>query len=578
MSTPHDTVLTEHTGDASLPSARYLALFQEGSSRVVPLPEGGELVVGRGDECGLRLDDVKISRKHLCFELGAERVVASDLESQNGTFLNGERMQGSRVLVSGDVIELGRVALVFHAAKSRAEGAAIGFHELRVELEQEIARATRSGKPISVISLVAPSEHVALLADELVGLERIAAAGADHIALVLPEVSPEDAEKRVDALLSLLKREGVSARAGVAAYPADGCEGAALFVASESAAANAQPGARSDAKSAFRTLELGSKSVVVADAAMQRLYGLIERLAASDLPVLIHGETGCGKELAAQALHHLSKRAGKRLVAINCAALHTSLVESELFGHEKGAFTGATSAKAGYLEAASGGTVFFDEIGELPLGMQAKLLRALDTRRVTRLGEVEERPIDVRVVAATNRNLEQEVAAGRFRQDLYFRLSGATLWVPPLRDRPRELSILAKRFLDSARERLGKPSMRISDESMQLLSVQSWPGNVRELANVMEFAAAAFDDPVLERWQLESRVSGSSSEPPEPVMKPAPGFRSLEEEIRELEQKRIQSALDSSGGNQKRAAQLIGMPLRTFVSKLTQYGLRPARR
>jgi two-component system response regulator AtoC len=576
---PTDTLATEHTGDApKLAIQRYFVLFQEGSSRVVVLPDGGELVVGRGDECGLRLDDAKVSRKHLRLALGGARVVVTELDSQNGTFLNGERITGSRSLVSGDVIELGRVALVFHANKREAEAAVIDLVELQSELLHEIDRASRSEKPLAVVMLEGPPETATLVADELVGLERVAVSGADRLALLLPEVKPEEADSRVNGLLSILREKGVTLRAGIAHYPADGCEAGALLAAARSAMEHAEAGAQSDAKDAFRVLEIGQKSVVVADAAMQRLYALIERLAASDLPVLVHGETGCGKELAAQALHQLSKRSEKRLVAINCAALHESLAESELFGHEKGAFTGATSAKAGYLEAAHGGTVFFDEIGELPLSLQAKLLRALDTGKVTRLGETEERAIDVRIVAATNRDLEREVADGRFRRDLYFRLSGGTLWVAPLRDRPRELSILAKRFLDSARERLGKPAMRISDESMQLLAAQSWPGNVRELANVMEFVAAAFDDSVLERWQLETRLSGAPRQPEaEPLLGEASGFRRLDDEIRELEQKRIRSALDACAGNQKRAAQLIGMPLRTFVTKLTQYGLRGPR-
>lgn len=578
-SVPTDTLATEHAGDPQrLGGARYFVLFQEGSSRVVMLPDGGDLVVGRGDECGMRLDDAKVSRKHLSFALGGARIVATDLESQNGTYLNGERMTGSRSLVSGDVIELGRVALVYHANKAQPDAAVIDLVALQTELLHEIARAERSEKPLAVVVLEVTEEAAKLVAEELVGLERVAISGADRLALLLPEVKPDEADSRVKGLLDGLRERGFSARAGIARYPTDGCEAGALLAAARSAMTHAEPGAQSDAKEAFQLLELGEKSVVVADAAMQRLYALIERLAASDLPVLVHGETGSGKELAAQALHQLSKRKDKRLVAINCAALHESLAESELFGHEKGAFTGATSAKVGYLEAAHGGTVFFDEIGELPLGLQAKLLRALDTGKVTRLGETEERAIDVRIVAATNRDLEQEVAAGRFRRDLYFRLSGGTLWVAPLRDRPRELSILAKRFLDAARTRLGKPAMRISDDAMQLLGAQSWPGNVRELANVMDFVAAAFDDPVLERWQLETRLSGSSKQADvEPPSSSSGGFRRLEDEIRELEQKRITSALDACAGNQKRAAQLIGMPLRTFVTKLTQYGLRHRR-
>ncbi len=546
-SIPRDTLATAQTGERRSPlRARYLALFREGTSQVIGLPDEGDLVVGRGDECGLRLEDPKISRKHLRFELAGDRAVVTDLESQNGTFVNGARLEGSHRLVSGDVIEIGRSALVFHSAPG-SEGAETSFDRLQSELEHELARAVRSGRALAVIAIEGTSETVlTVIGEELVGLERAARADVDRVVIVLPETGSEQAESRADAMLHALRERGVAARAGVACYPRDACEAGALVAAARDAVAQAAAGSRRGACALYRTLELGSVTVVVADPAMQRLYDLIERLAASDLPVLVHGETGSGKELAARALHHASKRAPQRLVAINCAALHESLVESELFGHQKGAFTGASQAKAGYLEAASGGTVFFDEIGELPLAIQAKLLRALDTRTVIRVGEVHERPIDVRVVAATNRNLEQEVAAQRFRQDLYFRLSGATLWVPPLRDRPRELAILAKRALDRARTGLEKPAMRISDGAMQLLAAHSWPGNVRELGNVMEFAAAAFDGPVLEPWHLEARIAGGAAEAAAPAPSDA-GFRSLDDEIRELEQSRIVAALEASG-------------------------------
>jgi pSer/pThr/pTyr-binding forkhead associated (FHA) protein len=192
---------TEHAGDAPrIASQRYFVLFQEGSSRVVLLPDGGELVVGRGDECGLRLDDAKVSRTHVRFSLGGARVVVTDLDSQNGTFLNGERMTGSRALVSGDVIELGRGALVFHANKRETEAAVIDLVELQSELLHEIDRASRSEKPLAVVMLEGPPEAAKLVADELVGLERVAVSGADRLALLLPEVKPEEAEARVNGL------------------------------------------------------------------------------------------------------------------------------------------------------------------------------------------------------------------------------------------------------------------------------------------------------------------------------------------------------------------------------------------
>jgi two-component system, NtrC family, response regulator AtoC len=324
-------------------------------------------------------------------------------------------------------------------------------------------------------------------------------------------------------------------------------------------------------------VQLGQEAALVADAAMLRVYALAERLAQSDLPVLVHGETGSGKELLAIAIHHFSEaRRARRLVSLNCAALAETLIESELFGHERGAFTGASASRVGLLEAANGGTVFLDEVAELTPSTQAKLLRALDARRIMRLGDTVERPIDVRIVAATHRDLSKEVAAGRFRSDLYFRLSGATLWVSPLRDRPRELVLFAQRFLEEACRRAGRSPMRMSDDAIRALVAHTWPGNVRELRYVIDYLVAAHDDAVLDAWHLEERLGKPVTQAPEapvPACSPS-GFRAIEDEVRELESARMREALATTSGNQRRAAQLISMPLRTFVTKLARYGIK----
>src|SRR5439155_8250906 len=242
-----------------------------------------------------------------------------------------------------------------------------------------------------------------------------------------------------------------------------------ILPAARSAAGRASPGKLGERSGAATRLELGERHVLLADPAMARVFALLERLASAELPVLVTGETGVGKENAAYAVHHWSKRSGP-FVAVNCAALGPeSLVDSELFGHEKGAFTGAVAAKAGLFESAAGGTVFLDEVGELPVAIQAKLLRALETRKITRLGETKERPIELRLVAATNRALEDEVAAGRFRQDLYFRLSGATVILPPLRDRKCEIPVLARALLAEACARHGRAAMTITPGAMPVL-------------------------------------------------------------------------------------------------------------
>ncbi|MGH9887658.1 MAG: sigma-54 interaction domain-containing protein, partial [bacterium] len=314
----------------------------------------------------------------------------------------------------------------------------------------------------------------------------------------------------------------------------------------------------------FRTLDVGDRQVIVADPTMIRLYELISRLAKSRLTVLICGETGTGKELAARAIHEWSSRCTKPLIAINCAAIAETLIESELFGHEKGAFTGAQCTKIGLLERAAGGTVFLDEVGELSAGAQAKLLRVLEHKVVTRIGDVQERAIDIRIVAATNRNLEAEIEAGRFRRDLYFRLSGGMIWVPPLRDRKREVAILAQRFLEDACERIPCAHKVLSDDAVRVLAMHDWPGNIRELHNMMEYAAAAGEGPVIDAHDLEPRLGRPLCDAPPvdapPVDAPpvdaerlAGRFRPIDEEIRELEYARMQAALRATGGHHRRA-------------------------
>ncbi|HVZ35368.1 MAG TPA: sigma 54-interacting transcriptional regulator, partial [Polyangiaceae bacterium] len=236
-------------------------------------------------------------------------------------------------------------------------------------------------------------------------------------------------------------------------------------------------------------VETSVEPPVLIDPELRKAYELAGRAAATDISVLILGETGAGKEAMAQAVHRRSPRQAGPFLLLNCAALTETLLESELFGHEKGAFTGATGAKVGLLESTRGGTVFLDEVGELPLGTQAKLLRVLEERTVLRVGSTKPRPIDVRFVTATNRDLLREVRAGRFRGDLYYRISGFIVHVPPLRERLVEIEPLAKHFLHQFCSRLGQPDPELTSDALAALHAHDWPGNVRELKTVIERAA-----------------------------------------------------------------------------------------
>jgi len=317
----------------------------------------------------------------------------------------------------------------------------------------------------------------------------------------------------------------------------------------------------------------GALGVVVRDPAMRQLYAEAARAARASINVLLLGETGVGKEVLARAIHAHSPRAKGPFMGINCAALAESLLESELFGSEKGAFTGAL-ARVGLFEAANGGTVFLDEVGELPLGTQAKLLRALEERAVMRLGSTRARAIDVRFVAATNRDVEADSRQGRMRPDLYFRLNGVALVIPPLRERPLEIDVLATAFLSSACRDLERCSPLVfSSAAMDLLRRHAWPGNVRELRNAVERAAVMCTGAVILPEHLPPSLLAKTQAVRVVTPSPVPAQANLQAEIKALERSRIVEALDRCQGNQSEAARQLGMPRRTLVSRLKELGL-----
>jgi DNA-binding NtrC family response regulator len=573
-------VETSATEAADGPFRAFLLVHEGGSSRVFALPPAGELVVGRSPAAGLQIEDASVSRLHARFRFEGGGAGIADLESHNGTRVNGERVAGERQLKHGDVIALGNVTLVYRReAAPLARAAALDAGELRRRLAEELERSRRYGRSFAIVAIeIGPRERGELmmkaLADQLRTLDSFALDG-EQLLVLLPETRADGVQSPIERLLHVLTPP---ARAGFAIFPADGLEPDVLLAAAKAAARAAAGGELAPATNAMATLvEVGGLQVVAAAPAMVQLYNVIRRLAASDMPVLIYGETGAGKEIAASALHHWSPRRAQKMLAVNCAALPETLIESELFGYERGAFSGADRPRAGLFEAAIGGTVFLDEVGELSAQAQAKLLRAVEMRRVSRLGSSEDREIDVRLVAATNRPLESEVKAGRFRQDLFFRLGAATLTVPPLRDRPQDLAVLARTFLERACAALGRPPLTLAPTTLKLLAAHGWPGNVRELKNTMDYLAATVTETVLEPDLLPPSIvqrpaeRGPSREEAE-VRETAP-LGNLQEEIRQLERRRITEALEASGGVQVKAAELIGMPLRTFAGKVRLYGL-----
>jgi two-component system response regulator PilR (NtrC family) len=309
---------------------------------------------------------------------------------------------------------------------------------------------------------------------------------------------------------------------------------------------------------------------------MLAVFDLIESVAKTTSTVLVTGESGTGKELVARALHFHSLRRENPFVALNCGALPETLLESELFGHMRGSFTGAEATKKGLVEVAEGGTIFLDEIGEMTPMMQVKLLRVLQERRFRRVGGTDEIAADIRVVAATNQDLPKLVSEGRFREDLYYRINVIPIQLPALRERREDIPLIAQHFLEKYREQMGKPLAAISGEAMSLLERYHWPGNIRELENVIERAVALERTPTILAESLPPQIRGLQSPTAgggDVTSLPDAGF-DLEQHVQNVERRYLAQALERAGGVQVRAAELLGMSFRSFRYYAKKYNLK----
>ncbi len=410
------------------------------------------------------------------------------------------------------------------------------------------------------------------LTEHLRPMDVVAVYAPDEYEILLSEVDQRSAHGLVARLRTELAplAEG-RASVGIACYPIHGRTPEELI-------SRAAPARTDDPAPSGASLERET----VSGGAIDRLTPIVERVAAGVIPVLIVGETGVGKDVLASQIHALSPRAHRAFVCVNCAAFPEQLLESELFGYERGAFTGAMQRKLGILESADGGTVFLDELGELPLAVQAKLLRVLDQREVLPLGALKPRRIDVRFVAATNRDLELEVQRGTFREDLYYRLNAVVIVVPPLRERVAEIEPLARTFVLRAARELALPRPpAIGPAAMRLLERYPWPGNVRELRNVIDRAVLLAGDgkeiaPEHLPAEKMGRVLPSRDSPRAhraiaavPAPPPTPSHPAFAPE----ERARVLAALEKCSGNQTHAAKLLGVSRRTLISRIEAYGL-----
>lgn len=311
---------------------------------------------------------------------------------------------------------------------------------------------------------------------------------------------------------------------------------------------------------------------------MQQMYELIEKVAPTPSSVLITGESGTGKELVAKAIHYNSPRADKPFITVNCAALAENLLESELFGHEKGAFTGAVAMRKGRFELADGGTLFLDEIGEIPLALQAKLLRAIQEKCFERVGGTSTLHVDVRIVSATNREIREEVSSGNFREDLYYRLNVIHLALPALRERQDDIPLLVNYFVKSVADRLGKKDLSITKEAMRLLVSLPWEGNVRELENTIERAAILCDDNEIRGDDVQPESLGNDKQKAFgrdlDLSKVIPPGAGLNDVLYAIEDRMLNQALDETGHVQARAAEMLGITKSLLQYKMKKYGIK----
>jgi two-component system, NtrC family, response regulator AtoC len=567
----------------------HLLVLAAAGSKSYVLPSSGEVRIGRAPDCNVVLDDETLSRHHAALTIGQDGVALADLGSANGTFVDGRRLALGEMtpIAPGTVIQLASVTVVLRRGPATSKVRVLRSHEYFVaRVEEECVRAAANGTSFGILSVRSEPSAIALtevLSRTFRPCDVIATYARGEYEVLVDQADASAVNALSAALVAELASAEIVATVGVAVFPDHARTAPALIDISR----NGSPP------------PLASRPRLARIGALERLRPLTERVARSELNVLVLGETGVGKELLATMVHDLSPRRSKPIVAVNCAAVGDSLFESELFGYERGAFTGAVQAKPGLLESADGGSIFLDEVGELTLAAQAKLLRVIERRETQRIGALRPKSIDVRFIAATNRILEAEVESGTFRRDLYFRLNGMTLVLPPLRERVDEIEQLARAFIEQVcRSSRRSVHPRISHEAMMVLRRHDWPGNVRELKNVIERAVVLCTDDEIRVQHLPTDLFGRpnavdpgmksdtriaterrlTSPPRMLAQTPQDGVSALAPLSRgfdgsDTERQKIEAALVQCGGNQAQAARLLGVSRGTLVSRIELYGL-----
>ncbi len=551
-------------------------------TRVLGLPDGAVVTVGRLDSNTLAVQSEQVSRHHARITRRGPEVLVEDVGSRNGTRVNGNLIEGPTRVSSGDEITIGPlVAIVSLTARVRRQATVGSTGELDDRLGAELDRARRYRRPLGLVMIrlaglpQAQSAALDRVGKRLRRMDFLAQYGPEEFAILFPEADEQATLTAARRLVSDARKAedaaGIAVHLGMAAFPEHGATAGELLSRARAALRTARVGGGSGGVSSAPKEEMPAH-VVVQDPAMERVLGLARRVAATPMTVLILGETGVGKEIVATSIHRMSPRTDKPFVALNCSALPETLLESLLFGHERGAFTGAERRHVGYFEAASGGTIFLDEIGEIPLALQPKLLRVLEQRAITRVGGTQTIPVDVRVICATHRDLESEVRRQRFRDDLFFRLSGFTLAVPPLRQRKLDIMPLAQQFARQFALELGQPPANFTPEVVDAFERYEWPGNVRQLRNAVERAVVLAPGGVIGLDQLPDemrKAPGGAVEGSDPAIP----VSSVRMKVAEVERRAVEQALADCGGNQSRAARTLGMSRWALIRLMRKYGI-----
>jgi len=588
------------TGAISLGRERQISLlvYHRDGVEAVPLEAGRTVVVGRDPSCDVAITNPGLSREHACLELRDDEVWVEDLGSTNGTRLNGEKVKEAQVR-PGDELLFGSLPASVHVMSS-ADGqlqGVLGHDPFFEEVEREIVRHRMFGRTFGVLMVRASSRRLPLvrwcaqLQRHVRPIDRIGLYSPSAVEILLPEVTASELADVARTITDDRIAGGPQLLCGTALYPqAATSAGELLEVVRTSAqqARVAQPVIAAPESAAADQMETAhDQQIIVRSPAMQKVFAVVERMTRSAIPVLILGETGTGKEVIARAIHQGSGRS--TLPCVNCAAIPEQLIESIMFGHEKGSFTGADRQRRGVFEEADGGSVFLDEIGELSPAAQAALLRVLDTKRITRVGSTREIPVNVRILAATHRNLEAMCEAGTFRRDLLFRINTMTIKIPPLRERVEEIEPLAEAFLREANDANESAVEGFDSEVHELLRRYRWPGNVRELRNVVHRATVLTEGRMVSAEHLPERIrqldrgsvvqeertpapfgSGTVSLTTTPGTEPDLDYKTR---IQRYETQLIRAALEQTGWSKTKAAQVLRIPLRTLIYKVQSFGI-----